>query len=585
MNKRLENDIALLSTSPGCYLMHDKNDKIIYVGKAKNLKNRVSQYFSLQHYGKVGAMVKRVDHFETILTKNENEAFLLELNLIHKYMPRYNILLKDNKRYPYIALKKGRETSLRITRNTKSNKYLYFGPYPKSSSAFKIMELLNTLYPTKKCKKLPKKACLYYYMGQCLAPCINTVSVEQQKKIFNDIKAFLSGKTYEKEQELKKKMIDFSNELNYEQALACKKLLEDIQHIKTNQIVEFDSNIDMDCFAYVVRDEYIAIALFVYRNGVLLGKDVIISELFGNETECVSGLIYQFYEGKILPKKIIVYSKELYDSLLPAYDKHLSYVTKGKFFPILNNLISNASKTLDDYFMTSKLDEKSEETISELGKLLNINFPSYIELFDNSHISGSDAVGVSVAFVNGEPCKKLYRKYHLNNENTADDLENMKEVLYRKYKSMIDEKRNLPDIILLDGGSTQISAAKEIFDKLNLKVPFYGLFKDERHQTNGIVDLDGVVYPVDHKSNIFYLISNMQNEVHRFAITFHRKTHSKNLTKSVFDDVPGIGETRKRILYDTYKDIHEIEKASIEELSQIVPLESAKKLYKKIHKN
>src|SRR5574344_24061 len=280
MNAILEEEIKLLSTSAGCYLMHDKNDKVIYVGKAKNLKNRVSQYFLRPHSGKVGAMVLHVDHFETILTKNEQEAFILELNLIHRYMPRYNILLKDDKHYPYIALKKGSIPELKLLRNTKNKNYVYFGPYPNSTSAYKIVKLLNELYPLKKCHNLPNKPCLYYSMGQCYGYCIKDIPLDTLTNMNNSIKDFLHGKTYAKEQEIKEKVKFCSDNLQFEQAKKYQDLLLDIAHIKVNQTVDFHDEVDRDFFAYIVRENYIALSLLVYRNGVLLRNVLIITDLF-----------------------------------------------------------------------------------------------------------------------------------------------------------------------------------------------------------------------------------------------------------------------------------------------------------------
>ena len=357
------------------------------------------------------------------------------------------------------------------------------------------------------------------------------------------------------------------------------------KRLKTNQSVDFHDGVDRDFFAYIVRENYVALSLLIYRNGVLLGKDVLINEIFDNEVDTVTDLIYQYYDKRDLPKEIIVYNKDLFDNLSPIYGKSIKFIQKGKLYNVLNTLIKNSTKALNDYFLTSKLDNKKEETLEQLAKILHIDFPSYIELFDNSHISGSDAVGVSVSFINGEPLKNLYRKYHLNNSNTRDDLSNMYEVLYRRYSRMKEEKLNKPDLILLDGGLNQLEVAKKVFEELDISIPVFGLFKNDKHQTSGIIDSNGEIHDIDPKSDVFYLITNMQNEVHRYAITFFKKSHSKSMVKSILDDVEGLGEKRKNTLYEIYKDIKAIENASLEELSQILPKEVAKNLYDKIHKN
>lgn len=586
MNNKILEDIKLLSTSPGCYLMYDEFDKVIYVGKAKNLKNRVSQYFLLAHGGKVGAMVSHVDHFETILTSTESEAFVLELNLIHKYMPRYNILLKDDKHYPYIALKKKGIPEVKILRNTKNKNFQYFGPYPNSTSAYKIVQLINELYPLKKCRVLPKKPCLYYSLNQCLGYCINKIDDEVIENMNNEIRDFIKGKTYAKEQDIKEKIKFYSESLQFEQAKKYADLLKDISNIKSTQNVDLHDNKDRDFFAFVSRNGYLALSLLIYRDGTLLGKDVIISEIFDeeNEVETVNNLIFQYYENRDLPEEIIVYNEEIFDALKEVYPNKIRLSQKGKLYEILNILIKNASKSLDDYFISAKLDSKFEETLSNLANILSIKFPTIIELFDNSHIQGSDAVGVSVSFVNGQPCKKLYRKYHLNNTNTQDDLTNMREVLTRRYSRMKQENTTRPDLILLDGGLTQLTIAKEILNMLELDIPVFGLFKNNKHETRGIIDENGNVFDIDPKSDVFYMITNMQNEVHRFAITFFRKSHRKNMVKSIIDDIPGLGEKRKNLIYETYKDLKNLEDASLDELAQILPLSIAEELFNKIHK-
>ena len=565
--------------------MHDENDVVIYVGKAKNLKNRVSQYFLRAHTGKVGAMVSHVDHFETILTKSEAEAFILELNLIHKYMPRYNILLKDDKHYPYIALKKNGIPELKLIRNTKNKNYLYFGPYPNSGSAYKIVQLLNELYPLKKCRSLPKKPCLYYSLGECLGFCINKIDDKENSDIVEEIKDFLNGNTYQKEQELKKKIKTLSDNLEFERAKHYADLLNDISRLKDNQKVDLHDNNDYDFFAYATRNDYVALSLLIYRNGILLGNDVIISEIFDKDDvlDTVTTLINQYYEDRDLPKTIVVYNEELFNELNSIYENNVHFSQRGKLYDILPILIKNAQKALDNYFLSSQLDEKNEQTLTELSNILHINFPSRIELFDNSHIQGSDAVGVSVTFVNGQPCKKLYRKYKLSNSNTKDDLSNMNEVLTRRYTRLKEENAVKPDLILLDGGLNQLNVAIPILEKLELNIQIYGLFKNNKHETSGIIDRNGEVFEIDPKSNVFYLITNMQDEVHRFAITFFRNKHSKNMVKSVFDDVKGLGDKRQKLLFETYNNIVELNNATIEELTQILPSDVAKELYEKLH--
>lgn len=565
--------------------MFDKDDIVIYVGKAKNLKNRVSQYFLRPQTGKVAAMVKNIARFETIVTKNEQEAFLLEYNLIHKHYPKYNILLKDDKHYPYIALKKSGIPEVKIVRKTKDKRYLYFGPYPKASSAREVINLLNNLFPLKKCQVLPKKECLYYHMGLCLGYCINETSDEKMKEIFTDVKSFLQGKTFNKELELKNKIKEASENLNFELAQNYKTTLDSILNLKASQLMDLKSNVNCDCFAFVTRENYVCLSIFIYRNGVLMGKDSFIYEVFESEIDTVVSLIYQYYQIALKPDKIVVFN----DLIKEKIDETFDNVVLGKsktYLDILNRIIINCDKSIQDYFLSARLSDDKVETLEKLQNLLSLNsFPRYIELFDNSHISGTDAVSVSVAYVNGEPCKKLYRKYKLTNLNTSSDVDNMKEVLERRYKNLKENNLELPNLLLMDGGITQVGIAKDVLDKLSINIPIFGLYKNDKHQTEGIIDIKGNKYLLDSKDKLFLLLTSMQNEVHRFAITFFRKSHLKSYKKTILDDIPGLGKSRKALIYETYENINDLYKADLNELSQLLPKDIAEKLFEKLHKN
>lgn len=585
MTEKLKNLIDNLSTLPGCYLMHDKNDNIIYIGKAKNLKNRVSQYFLRPQNGKVAAMVSNVDYFETIVTKNESEAFLLEYNLIHKHLPRYNILLKDDAHYPYIALRKNGIPEIKISRKINDKNYVYFGPYPKASNAREIVDLMNQLFPLKKCRILPKKPCLYYHLNLCKGWCINKVSEEENKFLIDEVKEFLNGKTYQKEIELKKKIKENSDNLNFEIAKNYKTILDSIEAIKTAQSIELNRDFDADIFAFVTRENYICLSLFVYRNGALLGRDSFIYEIFDDSIETAADLIYQYYQKNIIPKNIIVFNEELKEKLCKIYE-NVSIGKSKTYLDVLNRILINCEKSIQDYFLSARLDDNKIEVLEELQNILKLeDFPHYIELFDNSHISGSDAVSVSVAYINGEPCKKLYRKYKLNNENTQSDIDNMKEILSRKFKNYKESQVELPNLLLMDGGITQVNIAKELLDQFELNIPVFGLYKNDKHQTEGIVDINNQSVILNRKSKLFLMLTSMQNEVHRFAITFFRKSHIKNYKKTILDDVPGLGKARKALIYETYENINDLYKASLDELYQLLPNEVAENLFEKLHKS
>ncbi|MCQ2802917.1 MAG: excinuclease ABC subunit UvrC, partial [Bacilli bacterium] len=414
MNEKTKVLISNLKHKPGCYIMFDSNNKVIYVGKAKDLYKRVSQYFLRPQVGKVMKMVSNVDHFETIIVETEKEALVLEMNLIHKYMPRYNILLKDNSHYPYIAINKKGDPILSIKRSNKDSKYIYFGPFPKSSSAFEMVDLLNKLFPLRKCNHLPSSPCLYYHLGQCLGPCVNKIDEEVNEKTRKDVLSFLRGNNSSKQAEIKAKMIEASNKQDYESAKEYKVILDAIEHINANQNVEMSDKVSRDIFSFSSRDGYLSIAYLIYRNGMLLGKQSHIVEQFGNLEEQVSELIYQLYCSIDEPKEVIINDENVVKELSKYLDSKVYSVTKGNLYELVVTCKENANNALDEYFLSSKLESDKIELLEELKSLLNISLPLHIDLFDNSHLQGSSPVGAMVSFVNGEANKSLYRKFNIS---------------------------------------------------------------------------------------------------------------------------------------------------------------------------
>ena len=583
MTDKVKVAIPLLPRRPGCYLMKDKDDKVIYIGKAKNLYNRVSQYFLRPQVGKVAAMVSHVDHFETIITKTDKESFILEMNLVHQYYPRYNILLKDGKHYPYIALKKKNDPYLRIARNDFDKNFYYFGPFPTSSYAYSVIDLLNKLFPTRKCANIKTEPCLYYHMGMCLAPCINKVSEEENDKLFNNIKTFLEGNNPEITRDLKEKMAEASNNLEFEKANDIKKTLDAIEHVLAKQGVENKDHVDRDVFAYTTRNGYLSLALLTYRKGLLLGKDSFIVEEFGDNVEQISDLIFQYYETHSLPKEILMNIEGVPEILSELLDVKFVSVTKGKLIELIEMANLNAVQSLDSHFMSARLTDDNSSLLDDLGNRLGIKTPYRIELFDNSHIQGDAPVGAMVVFINGEPLKKMYRKFNIEGKEKRDDYASMKEVMKRRYSRLIEENAEFPDLILTDGGLGQIHAGAEVIEELRLNIPVFGLFKNDKHQTKGLMDKDGNVISLDDNKSLFFLLVRMQDEVHRFAITFHHQKRSKNFTKSVLDDIEGLGPKRKQLILDHYTDIDSLKNATVEELSQYLPKEVAERVKEKIN--
>ena len=581
MKERIKTLIANLKHLPGVYLMHDKDDNIIYVGKAKDLFKRVSQYFLRPQSGKVFKMVSNVEYFETIITANEKEALVLEMNLIQKYYPRYNILLKDGSHYPYIALKKKGDPILQIKRNNKDKNYDYFGPFPNSGAAFQTISLLNKVFPIRKCQTLPTTTCLYYHLGQCLGPCVNKIDESIFEQMREDIKSFMRGNNQKQKAEIKEKMLKASENLEFETANEYKKILDAIEHINIQQNVENSDKKDRDIFAFSSRQGYLALAVLSYRKGLLLGKQVFTVEEFGDNEEQVADLILQFYQKYPTPNEVVINNKNVIELIGDLLDSSVVEMTKGKVHELVINAKENADNALDEYFLSARLDSNKLEMLEELGRIIDIPTPLHIELFDNSHIQGAFPVGAMVAFINGEPAKKLYRRFLINHEEARDDLASMKEVVYRHYKRLVDEEKKLPDLLLVDGGLNQIKAAALALLEAGANVPLFGLYKNDKHQTSGLIDGSGKTYELNDK-NLFFMLTRMQDEVHRFAIAFHKEKRNKGMKVSILDDIPGLGEKRKEMLLRAYRDLNALKNASIEEFSQILPRDVAENLYNKL---
>ena len=582
MKERIKTCISNLKHLPGVYLMHDKDDKIIYIGKAKDLYKRVSQYFLRPQVGKVAKMAFEAEYFETIITNNEKEALILEMNLIQTHYPKFNILLKDDSHYPYIGLKKNSYPYLQIKRNTKDKNYDYFGPYPRSSSAYETIDLLNKIFPIRKCQNIPSTACLYYHLGQCLAPCINDISKEKEEELRENIKSFMRGNNSQTRAEIEKKMLEASQNLDFERAQDYKTILEAIDHINTPQLMETNDKKDRDIFAFSTREGYLSLAVLLFRKGALLDKKTYIVEEFGNSEEQVADLILQFYQNVPLPQEIVVNNETVVDLLCDIIDPNIYSTSKGKLHDLVSTAKQNADNALDEYFLSARLDADKLALLEELGKILNIPTPLRIELFDNSHLQGSSPVGAAVVFINGEPAKKLYRKYHIEHNEARDDLKSMEEVVYRRYSRMKEENKELPDLILVDGGLNQINAASRALEKAEVSINLFGLVKNDKHQTAGLMDKDGNIFDIDNK-NLFFLLTRMQDEVHRFAITFHQSLRNKSMRSSILDGVKGLGSKRRELLNKAYPDISLLKEATVEELSQLLPKEVAIELYNKLH--
>lgn len=577
---KISEKLKLLTTEPGCYLMKDVTGKIIYVGKAKNLKRRVSSYFNREHTGKTKALVQNIDDFEYIVTSTEVESLLLEINLIKKYSPKYNIMLKDNKSYPYIEITNEKYPRLIISRprKIKNHKGKLFGPYPNANAARKTVELLNRIYPFRKCHTMGKKTCLYYHIGQCLGYCENKVSKDQLDQMINEVSSFLKGNYDYLTKKIKQLMLDASEKLNYEKAIEYKEMLEYINKVLEKQKITLNDGVNRDVINYYVKNDYISFQVLHIRDGRINMRDQEIFPLVDEIENATSSFVISFYDKNELPKEILVGEDFNIDLLSNALNVKFIIPQKGLKKKLILMAKENAKVVLEEKFELIIRDEKRTFEANEtLGKLIGIPNLNRIEIFDNAHLFGTFTVSGMVVFTNGRPDKKEYRKYKINS-GSKDDYHTMQEVIYRRYYRVLHDKLQKPDLIIVDGGIIQINATKEILNSLYLDIPVLGLKKNEKHSTTSLISQDKE-YFIDKTSDVFHYLSRMQDEVHRYTISYHKDIRSKGSLSSVLDNVPGIGDKRKKMLLKKYKTISELKNLKLEELEGILPSNVAKELY------
>lgn len=543
----IKDKLKELPNSPGCYLMKNSDNEIIYVGKAKNLSNRVRSYFTGSHNAKTTRLVQDIKTFEFIMTSTEKEAFILEMNLIKKHNPKYNIMLTDDKRYPYIAISNERHPKIFYTRNL-NKKAKYYGPYPNAKAAKDVSDMLNKMYPLRKCNKIPKKECLYYHIGQCLAPCIRDVSLDDYKEIIGKVNSFLKGNVKEEIKRLKVLMNEASEKLEFELALEYLNIIKELEATSEKQKMEFNMN-DADVFNYAVKDNFINIQIFHLRDNKIIERNGFIYEVLDSEVEMFKDFIGTFYlvNNNPIPKEIIVpsvlndYLSEIDDSI----SKKIVVPKIGRKVELLNLVKVNIDKELDNLIL--KESRKYERTVGaqkELGKLLNIENLKVIEAFDNSNIQGTSSVSAMVSFVDGVKNTKGYRKYRVKTIVGSDDVNTFKEIITRRYKRLKDENGKMPDLLIMDGGKNQVNKALEVLSEIGVTLNVIGLVKDDNHKTNAIWYNDREI-ELDKKSGLFLYLESIQDEVHRFAISFHKDTRSKNMFISKLDSIKGIGKVKK----------------------------------------
>ncbi len=572
MNELIKHKLELLPDSPGCYIHKDKNGTIIYVGKAKNLKNRVRSYFHGSHNTKTELLVSEIEDFEYIVTGSNTEALLLEINLIQENMPKYNIKLKDDKSYPFIKITTNEQyPRLMITRQIKKDGAMYFGPYPDSGAATEIKRLLDRIFPFKKCTNPANKVCFYYHLGQCKAHTICHVDHDYFVDMAHDVKNFLNGQDNKIVDQLKDKMQKASDLMEFERAAEYRDLLQAISTLRTKQRVMSQDMMDRDIFGYYVDKGWMCVQVFFVRQGKLIQRDVNMFPYYNDPEEDFLTYMGQFYRDNkhFIPKEIFI-PKGIDEDLVKAIvDTKIIKPQRGEKKQLVNLAIKNARMSLQQKFDLLEKDvKKTYGAVENIGELLNIPKPVRIEAFDNSNIQGTSPVAAMVVFVNGKPSKKDYRKFKIKTVVGPDDYASMREVIYRRYSRVLKDGLVPPDLIIIDGGQGQVNVARDVIEnKLGLDIPIAGLQKNDKHQTHELLFGDPLeVVELPRNSEEFFLLQRIQDEVHRFAITFHRQVRSKNSFSSKLDGIAGLGPKRKQLLMKHFKSLPNIQKADIDDI-------------------
>ena len=572
MNERIKNKLALLPDQPGCYLMKDKDGTIIYVGKAKILKNRVRSYFTGSHDTKTERLVSEICDFEYIVTGSNIEALLLEINLIKKNDPKYNIMLKDDKTYPFIKITNEKYPRLVITRKVLKDGASYFGPYPDIGAANETKKILDRIFPLRKCGPNQKNGpCLYYHLGQCLCPYYFDVKPEVYAKIVDEIKHFFNGGYKDVQDKIRLSMKQASENMEFEKAAELRDQIRAIDTVMTRQRMTFTDLKDKDVFGYTVDKGWMCVQVFFIRQGRMIKRDVSIFPFYKEATEDFLTFLGQFYEQNehLIPKEVLIPKDIDVQSVQALLKTKITQPKRGDKKRLVELATKNAQVAINERFdLIQRKQERTIGAVEKLGNALQIPTPTRIDAFDNSNIMGTNPVSAMVVFIDGKPAKNEYRKYKIKTVTGPDDYASMREVIYRRYSRVLKEGLAFPDLLLIDGGKGQVDAARDVLEnQLGLDIPIAGLAKDDKHRTSEILfgpELN--VVPLERNSAEFFLLQRIQDEVHRFAITFHRQLRSKNSFASKLDGVEGIGPKRKKMLLKEFKSFKKIKEASIEEL-------------------
>ena len=571
--QHIENKLKLLPDLPGCYMMKDINSRIIYVGKAKNLKNRVRSYFKSSHEGKTAKLVSEIRDFETIITSTDKEAFLLEITLIQKHKPYYNIKLKRGTGYPYIKITHEKDPQLKIVSQVKKDGGYYFGPYPNVYAETETLQLLQTVYPLRRCNGYQKRPCLYYHMGQCLGACFKEVPQSEYEKQIKKIKSFLNGNVSKIKKELEQKMETASENLEFERAAEIRDQIHYVEMTVEKQKIISNDNTPRDLFAFYMNKGWLSLQIFSIRQARLMKREKRLFPCIDTPKAELESFILQFYNQKnrILPKEILIPSGMDKETLSEILGIPVKTPQRGQKRDLLEMAQKNAKLVLEEKFRLLELDErKTTGAMNEITDALGLPNGHRIEAFDHSHLQGEDLVSAMVCFIDGKPEKTEYRKYKLKNVDHADEAASTREVIYRRYSRLLKEKANLPDLILMDGASIQINAAVDVLhNQLGIDIPVAGMVKNDRHKTADLMTENDEKIGLDPKSEGFYLLQRIQDEVHRFAITFHRQVRSKNSLASRLERIQGVGPKTRIKLLRNYGSLKNISAASVEDLESL----------------
>lgn len=571
--QHIENKLKLLPDLPGCYMMKDINSRIIYVGKAKNLKNRVRSYFKSSHEGKTAKLVSEIRDFETIITSTDKEAFLLEITLIQKHKPYYNIKLKRGTGYPYIKITHEKDPQLKIVSQVKKDGGYHFGPYPNVYAATETLQLLQKVYPLRRCNGYQKRPCLYYHMGQCLGACFKEVPQSEYEKQIKKIKSFLNGNVSKIKKELEQKMETASENLEFERAAEIRDQIHYVEMTVEKQKIISNDNTPRDLFAFYMNKGWLSLQIFSIRQARLMKREKRLFPCIDTPEAELESFILQFYNQKnrILPKEILIPSGMDKETLSEILGIPVKTPQRGQKRDLLEMAQKNAKLVLEEKFRLLELDErKTTGAMNEITDALGLPNGHRIEAFDHSHLQGEDLVSAMVCFIDGRPEKTEYRKYKLKNVDHADEAASTREVIYRRYSRLLKEKANLPDLILMDGASIQINAAVDVLhNQLGIDIPVAGMVKNDRHKTADLMTENDEKIGLDPKSEGFYLLQRIQDEVHRFAITFHRQVRSKNSLASRLERIQGVGPKTRIKLLRNYGSLKNISAASVEDLESL----------------